>query len=52
MNKHPCQDKCPHFLDEQCCHCLVQEQAEDQASKNEDEAKFLEQALIAGSYVT
>ena len=50
MNKHPCQDKCPNFTDEQCCHCLVQ--AKDQASENEDEAKFLEQALIAGSYVT
>lgn len=25
MNNHPCQDKCPNFTDEQCCHCLVKE---------------------------
>lgn len=23
MNIHPCQDKCPNFTDENCCHCLV-----------------------------
>ncbi len=25
MNQHPCQDKCPNFTDEQCCHCLIAE---------------------------
>ena len=25
MNQHPCQDKCPNFTDEQCCHCLIVE---------------------------
>lgn len=25
MNHHPCQDKCPNFTDEQCCHCLIKE---------------------------
>ena len=25
MNQHPCQDKCPNFTDEQCCHCLIKE---------------------------
>lgn len=25
MNQHPCQDKCPNFTDEQCCHCLIKD---------------------------
>lgn len=25
MSNHPCQDKCPNFNDEQCCHCLVKD---------------------------
>ena len=25
MPKHPCADKCPNFIDEQCCHCLIAE---------------------------
>lgn len=45
---HPCQDKCPEFTDEQCCHCLIQQ---EQDLENSDEAKFYAQALTAGDYV-
>ncbi len=37
---HPCQDKCPNFTDEQCCHCLIQDQNEPVS----DEQKFLNRA--------
>lgn len=48
MPKHPCADKCPNFIDEQCCHCLIQE---SQAEPS-DEDKHLAHALEAVEYVT
>lgn len=41
--KHPCQDKCSNFTEEQCCHCLIQEHAEP----TNDEQKYFEAAQIA-----
>lgn len=53
MTHHPCQNKCPHYNDEQCCHCLIKaiEKQEfklglapdDQYVKGED--KYLNQAM-------
>lgn len=49
---HPCQDKCSDFQEEQCGHCLVQEQSNHPPIlKNMDEAKFYGQALIAEKYI-
>lgn len=46
---HACQDKCPEFKDEQCGHCLVQQ--DSPVLQNADEAKFYGQALSAEGYV-
>lgn len=46
MNQHPCQDKCPNFTDENCCHCLVQIK-EDSNIRTSDEQKFLDLAIEA-----
>lgn len=40
---HPCQDKCPNFDNEQCCHCLIRH--DEPAKPNADEQKFIERAL-------
>lgn len=40
--KHPCQNQCPNFTDEQCCHCLIH-----QEEKLTDEDKYLALALEA-----
>lgn len=47
MNNHPCQDKCPNFTDEQCCHCLIHETSADLS----DEEKHLKNALEAVEYI-
>jgi len=67
MNIHSCQDKCPDFTDEQCCHCLVKDLearefalgvAPDEAyvkasaELTNDEWKFLKQADQAKGEVT
>lgn len=44
---HACQGKCPEFKDEQCGHCLVND---DQVLQNSDEAKFYAKYLEAVSY--
>lgn len=38
MIEHPCQDKCPEYQDEQCCHCLISPALKTPTS---DEEKFL-----------
>ena len=44
---HPCQDKCPNFTDEQCCHCLIHETSADLS----DEEKHLKNALETVEYI-
>ena len=45
---HACQDKCPEFKDEQCGHCLVQQ--DSPVLQNADEAKFYAAYLDATRY--
>ena len=47
MNQHPCQDKCPNFTDEQCCHCLIAEveQPEQEGCEHQLKLKQKQAAL-------
>ena len=45
MNRHPCQDKCPNFTDEQCCHCLIKEIEAHDSHYVKSEDKYIDQAL-------
>jgi hypothetical protein len=47
MTNHPCENNCPNFTDEQCCHCLIQESTVIQT----DEEKHLKNALKAVEYI-
>lgn len=57
--KHPCQDQCPNYIDEQCCHCLIQIEkrefdlglAPDDFYIKRDEQVHLDHALTAMEHI-